>query len=351
MKVVVAVVFDGAGRVGRCARARGFTPPGCPGPEGAEPAWFGGDQAGFEVWIADQSDTRPGYGGQLLIYDGAHLRGRRAAAATPIARLDLGGATADLCRAADRPESGAPAHDPVQQPALPRGGLVRGQRPRGDLRRRVANAAAVASRRPSAPPARDRRMPPIRRRTAPTSWSRTRTASGSSGSTPTSATNTFTHNPAATLDLATCTTPSGRPCEHPDLRPINWPICPIVDSSSTLRLRDAARRRACSWSMRRRTPMSIVAEYDKATVHGNGCGGIEVGRHMYINSGGSPVNVSSTNPHHPALYGFDVYRFPLSGYSRADHGQQPGADAAAQQERACPIRTASASRAAAGISG
>jgi hypothetical protein len=62
--------------------------------------------------------------------------------------------------------------------------------------------------------------------------------------------------------------------------------------------------------------MSIAAEYDKATVRGNGCGGIELAGEMYVNSGGSPVNVSAGNPHHPDLYGFDVYRFPLSGYSR-----------------------------------
>jgi hypothetical protein len=36
---------------------------------------------------------------------------------------------------------------------------------------------------------------------------------------------------------------------------------------------------------------------------------------MYINSGGSPVNVSGTDPHHPDLFGFDVYRFPLSGFT------------------------------------
>jgi hypothetical protein len=36
---------------------------------------------------------------------------------------------------------------------------------------------------------------------------------------------------------------------------------------------------------------------------------------MFMNSGGSPVNVSSGNPHHPALYGFDVYRFPTTGYA------------------------------------
>ena len=39
---------------------------------------------------------------------------------------------------------------------------------------------------------------------------------------------------------------------------------------------------------------------------------------MYINSGGSPVNVSATDPHHPALYGFDVYRFPLARLRRRE---------------------------------
>src|SRR5688572_33429206 len=56
---------------------------------------------------------------------------------------------------------------------------------------------------------------------------------------------------------------------------------------------------------------------------GNGCGGVEVAGYMYINSGGSPVNVSSTDPHHPALYGFDVYRFPVSGYSALNPANTP----------------------------
>ena len=48
-----------------------------------------GDDA-YEVWLADQSDTRPGHGGQLLIYDGAHLTGKTAARARLIAAVDLG---------------------------------------------------------------------------------------------------------------------------------------------------------------------------------------------------------------------------------------------------------------------
>ena len=55
---------------------------------------------GFEVWIADQSDTRPGHGGQILIYDGASLYGRQPEQAQPSVRLDLGARTAELCRAA-----------------------------------------------------------------------------------------------------------------------------------------------------------------------------------------------------------------------------------------------------------
>ena len=136
------------------------------------------------------------------------------------------------------------------------------------------------------------------------------------------ATNSFAHNPAATLDLATCTTPGGQPCEHPDLRPINWPICPIIDASSSYGF-VTLRGGGLFVVNARTTPMSIVGEYDKATVRGNGCGGIEVGGHMYINSGGSPVNVSSGNPHHPDLYGFDVYRFPKTGYSPSNPPNSP----------------------------
>jgi hypothetical protein len=44
---------------------------------------------------------------------------------------------------------------------------------------------------------------------------------------------------------------------------------------------------------------------------------------MFINSGGSPVNVSGTDPHHPDLYGFDVYRFPLKGYAAVNAPNTP----------------------------
>jgi hypothetical protein len=58
--------------------------------------------------------------------------------------------------------------------------------------------------------------------------------------------------------------------------------------------------------------MRIVAEYDMATVKGNGCGGAEVRRQMYVNSGGRPGPME-----HLHAYGFDVYRFPLDAFRKA----------------------------------
>ncbi len=280
-------------------------------------------QAGprFEVWIADQSDTRPGFGGQLLIYQGADLSGANAAQATP-ARIDLGAATADLCRAST-------GSNPVRPHML----LFNRTHAHAVLSFVASGHVVVfdaASRRPLAC-----------MQTSLSETTKTRQAHAAFPAPDGSyilvanqngkrleridtdfAKNTFTPNPAALLDLATCTTPGGRPCESAELRPMNWPICPIVDSSSryafvTLRggglfVVDA-----------KTTPMTIVGEYDKATVHGNGCGGVEIGAAMYLNSGGSPVNVSGADPVHPALYGFDVYRFPLTGYTAKSPANTP----------------------------
>jgi hypothetical protein len=278
-------------------------------------------RGGFEVWIADQSDTRPGFGGQLLIYEGSHLMGRHAARARPIARLDLGAETADLCMGATGRNPVRPhmilfndEHTHAVVSFVASGHVVifdaRTRKPLnciettiGSTKTRQAHAAYPA---PDGSFILVANQNGKRLERIDTNY----------------ATNTFVHNPAATLDLMTCTTPNGHPCEHPDLRPINWPICPIVEESSrygfvTLRggglfVVDA-----------KATPMTIVGEYDKGVVKGNGCGGVQIGHNMYINSGGSPVNVSSTDPHHPALYGFDVYRFPVRGYRATNAANTP----------------------------
>lgn len=46
------------------------------------------------------------------------------------------------------------------------------------------------------------------------------------------ATNSFQLDAAAGINLATCMTPNGLPCQDAALRPDNAPICPIIDSTS-----------------------------------------------------------------------------------------------------------------------
>jgi hypothetical protein len=120
-------------------------------------------------------------------------------------------------------------------------------------------------------------------------------------------------DPAATLDLAGCTTPNGAPCQAAGVRPDNAPICPIIDSSSTMGF-VTLRGGGLFVVDPTTTPMTIVAEYDAATVHGNGCGGVQVGEHMFLNSGGgTAANLSE----------FDVYEFPLADYGQANTPNRP----------------------------
>ena len=49
------------------------------------------NEAAYEVWVVDQSDTRTDGGGTLYIYQGDTLTGQDAASAAP-ETIDLGGA-------------------------------------------------------------------------------------------------------------------------------------------------------------------------------------------------------------------------------------------------------------------
>jgi DNA-binding beta-propeller fold protein YncE len=128
-------------------------------------------------------------------------------------------------------------------------------------------------------------------------------------------TNTFVLDHAATLDLATCTTPNGLSCQSADLRPDNAPICPIIDSTSVLNF-VTLRGGGLFVIDAKATPMRIVAEYDKNTIHPNGCLGAQVGDKMYVDSGGG----TAAN-----LYEADLYVFPLGPnlYSQANGVNTP----------------------------
>jgi DNA-binding beta-propeller fold protein YncE len=114
-------------------------------------------------------------------------------------------------------------------------------------------------------------------------------------------TNTFVLDHAARIDLATCTTPNGLPCQDAAIRPDNAPICPIIESTGVLNF-VTLRGGGLFVIDATQTPMQIVAEYDKDTVHPNGCLGAQVGNKMYVDSGGG----TAAN-----LYEADLYAFPL----------------------------------------
>lgn len=255
----------------------------------------GGGQ--YEVWAIDQSNTTgTTSGGTLYVYDGPSLH-RRAEDATP-ERIDLGGAAQALCLAQTgtapvRPHmilfNAAQSHAILSFVAS--GHVLFLDAPT----RRPLACIDVGVQAHAAFPSPDESYVVVANQNGKLLQ---RIATDY-------ATNTFTIEPAATLDLASGTTPSGAARQDPALRPDNAPICPLVDSSSRftfVTLRGGGLFVVDS----RATPMAIVAEYDRATVHGNGCGGLETAGKMYVNSGGgTAANLSE----------FDVYSFRVADFS------------------------------------
>lgn len=255
--------------------------------------------AGYEVWVIDQSDTTPDGGGTLYIYQGRALTGGTAATAVP-ERIDLGRAAQGFClertgSAPRRPHMIAFNH--TQSHAIVSYVTT------GHVLFMIAATRApvacldVGEQAHAAFPSPDQSHVVVANQNGKL-LQRIRTEYAS---------NSFSLEPAATLDLARCRTPSRATCEDPVLRPDNAPICPVINSTGRLMfvtLRGGGLLVVDSTA----TPMSILAEYDRATVHPNGCGGAEAAGKMYIRAGGG----SAADPAHS-----DLYAFPLSRYATA----------------------------------
>jgi hypothetical protein len=266
------------------------------GPERLVAQESGGDDA-FEVWVIDQSDTTAEGGGTLYIYPGETLTGQDPAAAEPEV-IDLGEEAERLCveqtgSVPKRPHmilfNAGHSHAIVAYVAT---GHVLFMDAAG---REALACIDVGEQAHAAFPAPDESYVVVANQNGKLLQRITTDY----------ATNSFSLDDAATLNLATCTTPSGAPCEEPALRPDNAPICPIIDANSrftAVTLRGGGLFVVDSTS----TPMAIVAEYDAATVEPNGCGGVETAGKMYLNSGGGTPN----NP-----FGSNLYAFPVSGFS------------------------------------
>lgn len=270
----------------------------------------------FEVWLVDQSNSNGKiFGGTIHIYDGADLNGKAAASSTPTDVLDLSGATSALCLAS----TGA---NPVRPHML----LFNATHSHAILSFVASGHVVIfhaATRTPVAcirtsPGAGGARQAHAAFPAPDGSYILVANQNGKllERIEANFATNTFTLNALATINLATCLTPNGANCQDAVLRPDNAPICPIVDSSSTLGF-ITLRGGGLFVVNPKTTPMQIVAEYDRTTVHGNGCGGAQAAGTMYVNSGGG----TATN-----LHEFDVYAFPLSGYSAANAPNTPAPD-------------------------
>ena len=129
--------------------------------------------------------------------------------------------------------------------------------------------------------------------------------------------NVFTLQTEATLDLANGTTPSDALKQDAALRPDNAPICPLIESSSRFGF-ITLRGGGLFVVDFRSSPMRIVAEYDKDTIHGNGCGGLETAGKMYVNSGGgTAANMNE----------FDVYSLSLRQFRTLQEPAPPNTPA------------------------
>ena len=297
----------------------------------APPRWrrASRDHGGHEVWAVDQSNTNGTQsGGTLYVYDGRRLRRPRA--------HRPGGADARTCAwqrtgsAPVRPHMllFSPRHSHAVLSFVASGHVVF-----FDARSRAPVACIdVGAQAHAAVPSPDgsyvivadqngkQRAPDRHRlpRRARSRSSRRRRSTSPTG-----------------------TTPSGAPRQDPLLRPDTAPICPIVDSSS--RLTFVTLRGGGLFVLdSRATPLRIVAEYDRETIHGNGCGGVETRGKLYLDSGGG----TAANMDEFDVYAFDLARLPQRvrppGLHRAG-AEHPGAEAGRQpgRPRCTPTRTAS----------
>ncbi len=278
---------------------------------GASLAASGNDS--YEVWAIDQSNS-PGvsYGGTIYVWDGHDLENLQRAGTPAAERIDLGGAAAALCMA----RTGANPVRPhmIAVNASQTHAIVSFVASGHVLFIDAATRTPVECIRTSAGAGGSRQV----HFAIPSPDETYLSVANQNGKlferiNTDYQTNTFALDPPAGINLATCTTPNGLPCQDAALRPDNAPICPIIDSTSQytfVTLRGGGLFVVDS----KASPMQIVAEYDQSVVHGNGCLGAEVPGKMYVDSGGG----TGSN-----VFEADLYAFPLGAFSPANPPNVP----------------------------
>ncbi|MBI4002159.1 MAG: hypothetical protein HY348_10285 [Nitrospira defluvii] len=239
----------------------------------------------YEVWLTDQSDTGKDSGGYLYIYDGAQLAANPSGA-KPTTTLDLSGEINKFCEEATK--------KPVRRPHMLFFNRQQDHVILSFLSGHVLFMDA-ATKKPEAClsmgknvhaawPTPDQKMA-IAANIAEKTFIRIWTDYVA---------HTFSFDPAKdVVNLGALE--SG---ERPDMAP----ICPITESSSHYAFVTLRGGGLIVFDVTT-TPMKAVATLDNNQVHPAGCGGIQVGDQMYINSGGGwPI----------APLSYDVYALDLS---------------------------------------
>lgn len=244
----------------------------------------------YEVWLTDQSDTGKESGGYLYIYDGGQLASNPVSA-KPTATIDFSGEINKFCEEATKKPLRRPHmlfFNRDQDHAIL--SFLSGQVLFMDAKTRKPEACLLMGKNVHAAwPTPNQKMA-IAANIAEKKFIRIWTDYPA---------HTFRFDPEKdVLNLAAFE--SGE-------RPDNAPICPITEASSRfafITLRGGGLLVVDVTA----TPMAVVTMLDNNQIHPAGCGGIQVGDTLYINSGGGwPI----------APLSYDVYAVDLSSLPKS----------------------------------
>ena len=324
---LVLAGLAGGGNAGAYPDEATYVPPPVtePGPVGGG-FTRGAASKPHEVWLVDQSNTdsaqSPTFGGRIYIYDGAQLRVAASAAEAEV--VELSAETSALCHEQTgaypvRPHmlyfNSSDSHAVLS--FVVSGHVVvldaESRAPLACFRTEVGAGGARQAH--VAVPTPDDRFILVANQNGK-KVERIRTDY---------ATNTFSQDPSATIDLTTGVTPHGELVQSPgdaSLRPDNAPICLFVSENgfpAFISLRGGGLFALDPEA----TPMSIVAEYPATEVARDGCGFTQAAGWVYGN-GGRPVGSTS---------GWFVYRVPVGGPGLWSPETQPPIEVVDQDPR------------------
>ena len=244
----------------------------------------------YEVWVTDQSDTGKESGGVLYVYDGAQLAANPSSA-KPTQVIDFAGAIGKFCEDATKKAVRRPHmlfFNASQDHAII--SFLSGQVLVMDAATKKPEACLSMGKNVHAAwPTPDQKMA-IAANIAEKKFIRIWT-------------DYVGHKYSFDLDKDVLNLAALEGGERPDTSP----ICPITESSSQyafVTLRGGGLLVVDVTA----TPLKVVATLDNNQIHPAGCGGIEVGGTMYINSGGGwPIAPLSYD-----VYALDISKLPQS---------------------------------------